>query len=123
MQHVRARALKNCRAHELQLSIELRKLVSPLQLNGRDLRREPIEARREELATLIRKAGAGIQLSEHIEHDAAIVFEHACKLGLEGIVSKRRGSRYISARSPDWIKLKNPNSPAVLRETEEDWGR
>jgi len=105
------------------MSIELRKLVSPLQLNGRDLRREPIEARREELATLIRKAGAGIQLSEHIEHDAAIVFEHACKLGLEGIVSKRRGSRYISARSPDWIKLKNPNSPAVLRETEEDWGR
>jgi len=117
------------------MSIELRKLVSPLQLNGRDLRREPIEARREELATLIRKAGAGIQLSEHIEHDAAIVFEHACKLGLEGIVSKRRGSRYSSARSafqpfppylgdlsvsPDWIKLKNPNSPAVLRETEED---
>ena len=94
-----------------------------LQLDGRDLRREPIEVRRAELAKLIRSAGAGIQLSEHIERDAAIVFEHACKLGLEGIVSKRRGSRYVSGRSPDWIKLKNPNSPAVRREAEEDWGR
>jgi hypothetical protein len=36
---------------------------------------------------------------------------------------KRRGSRYVSSRSPDWIKLKNPNSPAVRREAEEDWGR
>jgi bifunctional non-homologous end joining protein LigD len=81
-----------------------------LQLNGRDLRREPIEVRRTELAKFIRAAGAGIQLSEHIEQDAAIVFEHACKLGLEGIVSKRRGSRYISGRSPDWIKLKKSTS-------------
>jgi bifunctional non-homologous end joining protein LigD len=94
-----------------------------LQLNGRDLRGEPIELRRAELAKLIRSAGTGIQLSEHIEQDAAIVFEHACKLGLEGIVSKRRGSRYVSGRSPDWIKLKNPNSPAVRREADEDWGR
>jgi bifunctional non-homologous end joining protein LigD len=94
-----------------------------LQFNGRDLRREPIEVRRAELAKLIRSAGAGIQLSEHIEQDAAIVFEHACKLGFEGIVSKRRGSRYVSGRSPDWIKLKNPNSPAVRREAEKDWGR
>jgi ATP-dependent DNA ligase len=38
---------------------------------------------------------------------------HACKLGLEGIVSKRKESRYRSGRSPDWIKTKNPNAPAV----------
>jgi ATP-dependent DNA ligase len=44
-------------------------------------------------------------------------------MGLEGIVSKRRGSRYRSGRSPDWIKSKNPNAPAVKREAEEDWGR
>jgi ATP-dependent DNA ligase len=44
---------------------------------------------------------------------------HACKLGLEGIVSKGLGSRY---RSGHWIKSKNPAAPAVKREAEEDWG-
>jgi ATP-dependent DNA ligase len=48
---------------------------------------------------------------------------HACKMGLEGIVSKRKDSRYKSGRSPHWIKSKNPNAPAVRREAEEDWGR
>jgi len=48
---------------------------------------------------------------------------HACKLGLEGIVSKRKDSRYRSGRSPDWIKSKNPYAPAVKREEEIDWGR
>ena len=47
---------------------------------------------------------------------------HACKMGLEGIVSKRLGSRYRSGRSPDWLKMKNPAAPAVKREAEEDWG-
>jgi bifunctional non-homologous end joining protein LigD len=40
---------------------------------------------------------------------------------LEGIVSKRPGSRYRSGRSPDWLKFKNPAAPAVKREAEEDW--
>ena len=75
-----------------------------LELNGRDLRREPIEIRKAGLARLLRNAEPGLQLSEHIEHEAAIVFEHACKLGLEGIVSKRRGSRYQSGRSSLWLK-------------------
>ena len=52
-----------------------------------------------------------------------MVFRHACKLGLEGIVSKRLGSTYRSGRSPDWLKFKNPSAPAVKREAEEDWGR
>jgi hypothetical protein len=47
----------------------------------------------------------------------------ACKLGLEGIVSKRKGSAYRSGRSPDWLKMKNSNAPAVKREAEEDWGK
>jgi ATP-dependent DNA ligase len=95
-----------------------------LHLDCGDLRREPIETRKAALAKLIRGAGPGLQLSEHLDgHDGATVFDHACKLGLEGIVSKRRGSRYESGRSPDWIKLKNPNSQAVRREAEEDWGR
>jgi hypothetical protein len=51
------------------------------------------------------------------------VFQHACKMGLEGIVSKRLGSRYRSRRSPDWLKFKNPEAPAVKREAEEEWGQ
>ena len=83
-----------------------------LELNGRDLRREPIEIRKAGLARLLRNAEPGLQLSEH---EAAIAFEHACKLGLEGIVSKRRGSRYQSGRSSLWLKSKNPEAPAVRR--------
>jgi ATP-dependent DNA ligase len=41
---------------------------------------------------------------------------HACKLGLEGILSKRLGSSYRSGRSPDWLKMKNPACAAVKRE-------
>jgi bifunctional non-homologous end joining protein LigD len=55
--------------------------------------------------------------------DDPTVFAHACKMGLEGIVSKRLGSRYRSGRSTDWLKFKNPAAPAVKREAEEDWGR
>jgi hypothetical protein len=40
----------------------------------------------------------------------------SCKLGPEGIVSKRKGSPYRSGRSPDWLKMKNPEAPAVKRE-------
>ena len=57
------------------------------------------------------------------ETDGPLVFQHACKMGLEGIWSKRRDSSYRSGRSPDWIKSKNPDAPAVKREAEEDWGR
>ena len=52
-----------------------------------------------------------------------LVFRHACKMGLEGIVSKRIGSRDRLGSSLDWIKSKNPATPAVRREAEEDWGR
>jgi ATP-dependent DNA ligase len=62
------------------------------------------------------------RLNDHMEHeDAALVFQHACKLGFEGLVAKRKDSPYRSGRSPDWIKLKNPKAPAVKREAEEDW--
>jgi hypothetical protein len=43
-------------------------------------------------------------------------------MGLEGIVSKRKDSPYRSGRSPDWLKMKNPEAPAVKREVEENWG-
>jgi len=58
---------------------------------------------------------------EFFEGNGDILFEHACKLGCEGIVSKRLGSPYRSGRSPHWVKVKNPKAPAVKREAEEDW--
>jgi hypothetical protein len=67
------------------------------------------------LAKLLSKAGAGVYLSEHLAGDGAIIFEHACRMGLEGIVSKRRDFPYRSGRSKCWIKVKNPASPAALR--------
>src|SRR5262245_19159209 len=95
-----------------------------LELNGQDLRREPIESRKRELGKLLRwSAQIGLQLNEHIAEPGDVVFRHACKLGLEGIVSKRLGSRYRSGHSRDWLKSKNPAAPAVRREAEEDWGR
>jgi bifunctional non-homologous end joining protein LigD len=79
--------------------------------------------RKATLASVLAKSGRGLRLNEHLEHDdGAVVFRHACKLGLEGIVSKRKGSPYRSGRSPDWLKIKNPEAPAVKREAEEDWG-
>jgi bifunctional non-homologous end joining protein LigD len=70
-----------------------------LELEGRDLRREPVEVRKATLASVLRKAAPGLQLNEHLEHeDGEVVFPHACKMGLEGIVSKRLGSIYRSGR-------------------------
>jgi bifunctional non-homologous end joining protein LigD len=95
----------------------------PIELNGNDLRREPLEVRKATLASLLKRAAPGLRFNEHIEADGPTVFAHACKMGLEGIVSKRKDSSYRSGRSPDWIKSKNPAAPAVKREPEEDWGR
>ncbi len=93
-----------------------------LEVNGHDLRREPIEKRKELLATL-QGSHRSLVLNEHFEEDGEIVFREACKLGCEGIVSKRLGSPYRSGRSPHWVKVKNPKAPAVKREAEEDGGR
>jgi bifunctional non-homologous end joining protein LigD len=94
-----------------------------IELEGEDLRGSTIEHRKHKLAKLVRGPHAGIVLNEFFEGDGGILFEHACKLGCEGIVSKRLGSRYRSGRSPHWLKVKNPEAPAVKREAEEDWGK
>jgi bifunctional non-homologous end joining protein LigD len=71
-----------------------------IELNGDDLRRDPLEVRKATLASVPAKAGPGLQLNEHLEHDdGELVFRHACKMGLEGIASKRLGSPYRSGRS------------------------
>ena len=72
--------------------------------------------------TIASRLGRGPKLSGRVTichaqfvQDVRLVFEHACLLGCEGIVSKRRHSRYRSGHSRDWVKMKNPNAPAVER--------
>ena len=62
-------------------------------------------------------------MNEHFEGEGAIIFKHACALGCEGIVSKRLGSHYKSGRSDHWLKVKNPDAPAVKRIEEENWSK
>ena len=93
-----------------------------IELDGDDLRSDPLEGRKVTLEIILAKAGPGIRFNEHMEGEGETVFRHACKLGLEGVVSKRKDSVYRSGRSPDWLKMKNADAPAVKREAEEDWG-
>ena len=77
--------------------------------------RLPLSERKAALAKLLRKAKPGIRYSEHLTGDGAEIFEHACKLGLEGIVSKRLNAPYRSGKVKTWLKTKNPKAAAVLR--------
>jgi bifunctional non-homologous end joining protein LigD len=67
-----------------------------LELDGEDPRRTPIEKRKRILAKLLSHPHERISFNEHYTGDGAIIFKHACKLGSEGIVSKRLGSSYRS---------------------------
>lgn len=81
-----------------------------LYLDGFDLRGAPLSERKRVLQTLLHST-SGVQLIKYVDHISGggdLVFEHACKLGLEGIVSKRTNSPYRSGRSSDWLKIKCP---------------
>jgi bifunctional non-homologous end joining protein LigD len=92
-----------------------------LEIDGENVRRMPIEARKQTLARLI--LAPAILYSEEIDAPPDLAFAHICKLGLEGIVSKRRGAAYESGHSERWVKTINPNAPARTRLLEEDWNR
>ena len=80
-----------------------------IELNGDDLRRDPLEVRKATLVSVLAKAGPRVRFNEHLEcNDGETVFRHACKMGLEGFVSKRKDTRYRSGRSSAWLKMKNP---------------
>ena len=79
-----------------------------IELDGKDLRREPIEERKHALANLLFRERDGIIFNVHYDGDGAIIYKQACALGCEGIVSKRRGSPYRSGRTDHWLKIKNP---------------
>jgi bifunctional non-homologous end joining protein LigD len=79
-----------------------------LQFQGEDWRKLALEVRRAQLESIVSEVD-GLTFSEAIEGDGALVFDHACRLGLEGIVSKRLGGLYASGRCRNWLKVKNPD--------------
>jgi bifunctional non-homologous end joining protein LigD len=75
-----------------------------IELNGDDLRRDPLEVRKAALASIVADASPGIRFNEHMEGDGPTVFAHACKMGLEGMVSKRKDSATAPAARPTGSK-------------------
>src|SRR5215210_3090574 len=87
-----------------------------IELQGKDWRDRQLVDRKTRLASLLARRSDGIYFTEHLEHDGEVVFMHACRMGLEGIVSKRIDAPYRSGLSKVWLKSKNPDSEAVRRE-------
>jgi bifunctional non-homologous end joining protein LigD len=79
-----------------------------LHLNGHNLRQEPLTARKEILSRMLESLPEPetVRYGQHIQTEGAPVFEHACQMGAEGIVSKRSDSAYTSGRSKSWLKIK-----------------
>jgi bifunctional non-homologous end joining protein LigD len=94
-----------------------------IEHDGEDLRTRPFLDRKAALTRLLRDTQAGILLNAHLTEDGPTVFAHACKLGAEGIVSKRVDGTYRSGRCVVWVKVRNPASIAVQRERSENWNR
>ena len=93
-----------------------------IEHDGVDLRNLPLIERKRRLVKLLGKAQRrGIRFVEHLAGDGPTIFEHVCRMGLEGIVSKRTHAPYRSGPSRTWLKCKNPESAAVRREREEQW--
>jgi bifunctional non-homologous end joining protein LigD len=79
-----------------------------------DLRRKPYSERKALLLKVLRRSRSGIQYVEHTEGDGAKMFKAVCKLGLEGIVSKKLDAPYKSGPSKAWLK----KAPAATRATD-----
>jgi bifunctional non-homologous end joining protein LigD len=94
-----------------------------IEHDGEDLRNHPFLERKAALARLLLDSEGGILLNEHIAEDGPTVFAHACRLGAEGIVSKKVDGAYLSGPCRVWIKVRNPASVAVQRERSEKWNR
>ena len=77
-----------------------------LYLDGEDLRPEPLVARKQRLAALLQGAPEPLRLSEHFDEDGEVMLRHACRLSLEGLVSKQRDAGYPVGRTRSWIKSK-----------------
>jgi bifunctional non-homologous end joining protein LigD len=92
-----------------------------LELDGEDLRARLLGDRKKRLARLLGGRRLGIVLSDHTDDDGATIFRHACRMGLEGIVSKRLSAPYRLGRSTERLKIANPNRPAMIRARKVEW--
>lgn len=77
-----------------------------LHRDGRDLQGVPLLERKAELEALLKGAPSCLRYSEHFEEDGEMILRHACRLSLEGVISKRANAKYQSGRNKDWIKSK-----------------
>ncbi len=77
-----------------------------LHVDGADLRKQPLHARKARLAALVAEAPEVVRLSEDFAEDGEAMLDHACRLSLEGLVSKRRDGAYPAGRTGGWIKSK-----------------
>jgi bifunctional non-homologous end joining protein LigD len=79
-----------------------------LHLNGHNLRQQPLTERKQILAQMLASLAEHeiVRYGQHIETEGAPIFSEACRLGAEGIVSKRADSAYTSGRSKSWVKIK-----------------
>ena len=77
-----------------------------LHVNGRNTDQLPIEDRKELLSLIIPRGTGSIRFSDHVVGDGPRCFREACRMKLEGIVSKRRGAAYTAGRGADWLKIK-----------------
>ncbi|OBQ95967.1 DNA ligase D [Mesorhizobium sp. AA23] len=77
-----------------------------LHLDGRDLRQQPLVERKAALETLLKDSAPTLTYAEHLEVSGREMFDHACRMGLEGIVSKRSDAPYRSGVQTSWVKVK-----------------
>jgi bifunctional non-homologous end joining protein LigD len=92
--------------------------------DGDDMRPLPLSLRKTNLARLLARRSDGIFIAPFEQGEIGPdLFRAACYMGLEGLVSKRRDSRYRAGRSPHWVKVKNPSSAAMTRAKEVEWTR
>ena len=90
--------------------------------DGNDIRKLPLSMRKANLSRLLARRVDGIFLSDFEQGEIGPdLYRHACLMGLEGLVSKHKDRAYRVGRSPHWIKVKNPKSPAMSRAKDSGW--
>src|SRR6185437_1549264 len=103
--------------HEVQLYA-----FDMLAGDGNDMRGQLLSMRKTNLARLLARRSDGIFIAPFEQGEIGPdLFRAACNVGLEGLVSKRRDRPYRAGRSPHWVKVKNPASPAMTRAKEVEW--
>ena len=76
--------------------------------DGKDLRDRSLVERKEELRMIVREKAARVLYTDHVEERGLALYEHVCRMDLEGIVAKPAESPYVTEK-PLWIKIKNPD--------------